>query len=148
MFPSPRQFHISTLIGLNSVAKQPPQTKLSAMIFPKVRVSSSSFYLIDVAWAWDCFSGLRFGPIRGEVCFKSLVYFGGPILFHVPWDGSKGVFGPWKGMCVLSYTCMTGVSTRWLSQIWSVNGTWCAWSGEKITGWSMDGVVSFCGEVD
>ena len=43
---------------------------------------------------------------------------------------------------------MTGVSKSWLSQDWVVNGILYAWSGEEIMGWSIHGVVSFCGEVD
>ena len=128
-FPSPWQFQLITHWTRWCCQATTTNPRLSAMIFPKVRVSSSNFCFLsmDVAWEWVWLLGLRFGPTKGNVSYKSSVCFRGPTLFHVPWDGSKVFFGPWRGTCILSYTCMNGVPPRWLSLTWGIGGTRCVW---------------------
>ena len=90
-FPSPWQFQLITHWTRWCCQATTTNPRLSAMIFPKVRVSSLNFCFLsmDVAWEWVWLLGLRFGPTKGNVSYKSSVCFRGPTLFHVPWDGSK-----------------------------------------------------------
>ena len=143
-FPSPWQFQLITHWTRWCCQATTTNPRLSAMIFPKVRVSSSNFCFLsmDVAWEWVWLLGLRFGPTKGNVSYKSSVCFRGPTLFHVPWDGSKVFFWPMKRhVHIILHVYEWGITKV------GVGGTRCLWSEEKVTGWSIDG-VSFWGVVD